>query len=126
MNKIDKTQHGKVSELKSVQKVLLICGIFSSLLYVGADIFAAMQWEGYSYISQSVSELQAIGAPTRPLIVSLFTMYNVLIIAFGSGIWVTDSRKRAHFTGLLLIGYGIVDVWRCYSSPCTCVEPKRQ
>jgi hypothetical protein len=103
-------QTGKEPQtLKIVRKVLLICGILSSLLYVGTDILAAMQWEGYSYTSQSVSELMAIGAPTRPLVVSLFTIYNVLVIAFGFGISATANRKRAlRFTGILLIGYGIV------------------
>jgi hypothetical protein len=92
-----------------VRKALLLCGILSSLLYIGTDILAAMQWRGYSYTSQAVSELMAIGAPTRPLTVSLFTIYNVLVIAFGFGVWLTDSRKRAlRFTGILLIGYGIV------------------
>jgi len=44
-----------------VRKLLLICGILSSLLYVGTDILAAMLYEGYSYTSQSISELGAIG-----------------------------------------------------------------
>lgn len=108
MNKIIKTQHVEVSELKIVQKVLLICGALSSLLYIGTDILAAMQWEGYSYISQSVSELMAVGAPTRQFIISFFSIYNILVIAFGLGICTTDSRKRARFMGILLIGYGIV------------------
>jgi len=104
--------------LKMVRKVLLFCGILSSLLYVGADIFAAMQWEGYSYASQAVSELSAIGAPTRPFIVSLFTIYNVLVIAFGLGILAIDSQKRVlRFAGILLIGYGIVGFVTLLSFP---------
>ncbi|MGG6311829.1 DUF998 domain-containing protein [Paenibacillus macerans] len=91
-----------------VQKALLVCGILSSLLYIGTDVLAALQWEGYSYTSQAVSELQAVGAPTRPLLVSLFSIYNLLIIAFGIGIGLTDNRKQTRFTGILLIGYGIV------------------
>jgi hypothetical protein len=49
------------------RKLLLICGIVSSGLYVAADILAAMRHEGYSYADQTISELSAIGAPTRPL-----------------------------------------------------------
>ncbi len=108
MNSIAKTQHVEVRTLKIIRKALLICGILSSLLYVGTDILAAMQWEDYSYTSQAVSELQAVGAPTRSLVVLLFTIYGVLVIAFGLGILLTDSRKRARFMGILLIGYGIV------------------
>lgn len=95
--------------LKMVRKVLLICGILSSVLYIGTDILAVMRWEAYSYTSQSVSELMAIEAPTRPLVVSLFTMYNLLVIAFGFGVLATDRQKRIlRFTGILLIGYGIL------------------
>lgn len=95
MNKIVKNRHGEVRTPKIVRKCLFICGVLSSLLYVATDILAAMQWESYSYISQSVSELQAIGAPTRPFIISLYSIFSVLVIAFGLGIWLTDSRKRA-------------------------------
>ena len=49
------------------ERTLLVCGILSSLLYVAMTIFVAMQWEGYSSISQTISELSAIGAPTRSL-----------------------------------------------------------
>ena len=46
-------------------RISLICGIASSLLYVAMNVFVPMQWEGYSSASQTVSELSAIGAPTR-------------------------------------------------------------
>jgi hypothetical protein len=49
------------------RKALLVCGILSSLLYVVMNVFVPMQWQGYSSASQTVSELSAIGAPTRPL-----------------------------------------------------------
>jgi len=92
-----------------VRKVLLICGILSSLLYVGTDILAAMLWEGYSYTSQMISELMAIGAPTRPFMIALFTVYNALVIAFGVGVWRAAGRKRSlRITAVLLVAYGAV------------------
>ena len=36
-----------------VRKVLLACGILSSLLYVATVVLAAMRWEGYSSTSQT-------------------------------------------------------------------------
>jgi hypothetical protein len=57
---------------------LLACGVLSSLLYVATDALGAMRREGYSYVSQTVSELSAIGAPTRPLVGALFLAYSVL------------------------------------------------
>jgi hypothetical protein len=94
-----------------VRKVLLICGFLASLLYVGTDILAAMRYEGYSYTAQAVSELSAIGAPTRPLVVPLFTMHSVLQIAFGLGVWMSARRKRSlRFTAGLLVGVGLIDL----------------
>ena len=49
------------------REILLVCGIVSSLLYVAMNVFVPMQWEGYSSASQTISELSAIGAPTRSL-----------------------------------------------------------
>lgn len=95
--------------LKIVRKALLICGILSSLLWIGGDILAAMLYEGYSYTSHSVSELSAIGAPTRSLLIPLNTIYSVLLFAFGLGVLATGGQKRAlRFTGILLIAHAIV------------------
>jgi hypothetical protein len=111
MNNVINTQKGEALVQKTVRKVLLICGIFSSLLYVGTDILAAMQWEGYSYTSQAFSELLAVGAPTRSFVLTLSIIYNVIVIAFGLCIWTTDSRKRSlRFTGILLIVYAILGI----------------
>ena len=67
-----------------------------------------MLWEGYNFLDQAVSELSAVGAPTRSLVVVLLLVYDVLLIAFGGGVW-TYSRKRAlRITGGLLIGIGVL------------------
>src|SRR6266702_3466632 len=92
-----------------IRNVLLICGILSSLLYVYTDIAAALRWEGYSYTSQAVSELEAIGAPTRPFLVSLFSVCGVLSVAFGVGVLASAGRKWSlRVTGILLIVFDIV------------------
>lgn len=94
-----------------VRKVLLVCGILAALLYVGSDILAALRWEGYSYINQSVSELRAIGAPTRPFLVPILTIYALLEIAFGLGVWMSAGSRRAlRITGVLLIALGVLDL----------------
>ena len=77
-----------------LRKILLICGILSSLLYVAMMFMAAMLYEGYHSASQTVSELSAIDAPTRSLWVSLAIMYSLLVIAFGYGVWKSAGRNR--------------------------------
>jgi hypothetical protein len=92
-----------------VRKVLLICGIVSSLLYVAMNIVGAMQFEGYDSASQAVSELFAIGAPSRPLWVLLGIVYQILVIAFGWGVWASAGRNRTlRVVGGLLLAYGVV------------------
>lgn len=93
------------SRTTMVRKVLLACGILSSLLYVATVVLAPVWWEGYSSASQTVSELIAIDAPTRPLVVPLFTAYSLLVIAFGLGVWGSAGGKRVlRFAAVGLIG----------------------
>ena len=93
-------------------KALLVCGILSSLLYVGMNIFVPMQFEGYSYASQTVSELSAIGAPTRPLWFWLGLVYTVLVVAFGLGVWLSAGRNRLlRVVGGLMIVSGVIGLF---------------
>jgi hypothetical protein len=59
--------------------------------------------------NQTVSELLAIGAPTRLLLVPLMITYSVLMIAFDWGVWVSAGRKRAlRVVAGLLVGLGVM------------------
>jgi hypothetical protein len=94
---------------KTVRQVLLICGILSSLLYVAMNVFVAMQWEGYNSASQTVSELSAIGAPTRSLWVLLGIPYTLLVTAFGWGVWASARRNRPlRVVGGLMVACGVI------------------
>lgn len=100
---------GAASRLRRIQ---IACGIFASLLYVGADLLAGTLWEGYSFVDQAISELSGIGAPTRPLIMSTGLAYCVLMIAFGLGIWSLRRNVALRVTGALLVGIGVLGfVW---------------
>ena len=76
-------------------------------------VFVAMQWEGYSSASQTISELSAIGAPTRSLWVLPAALYTVLVTAFGWGVWKSAGRNRAlRIVGGLIAAYGALGlVW---------------
>ena len=73
--------------------LLLVCGIVSSVLY-GAMI-AAIRFDGYSRISQTPSELTAIGRrPVRCGCCSARS-YTILVTAFGWGVWKAAGRDPA-------------------------------
>jgi len=92
-----------------IRRVLLVSGILSSLLYVAMNVFVPMRLEGYNSASQTISELSAIGVPTRALWIPLGIAYTVLLIAFGCGVWVSAGRNRAlRVVGGLLTANGLI------------------
>jgi hypothetical membrane protein len=91
------------------RQILLACGILSALLYAATDLIGGLRYEGYSFTSQAVSELMAVGAPSEPLVDPLFIIYGLLALAFAVGV-VREAagRSRALWTtGALLIAYSV-------------------
>jgi hypothetical protein len=106
------TQLGIASnERSAAHKVLLICGILSSLLYAAMNAFIPLWWPGYSLASRVVSELSAVGAPTRAIWVPLGVVWAVLMTAFGWGVWRSAGANRPlRIAGALLVAYGLFDL----------------
>lgn len=77
------------------RKAALACGAASFLLYVGFDALAAALYDGYSYADQTISELSAIGAPTRGLWLPFGAVWSLLVIALGAGVWASSGSNRA-------------------------------
>jgi hypothetical protein len=94
----------------AVRTILLGCGVLSSALYVGAEVYAWSRYPGYSPIAQGFSELLAEGAPTRPFLVAVAgAPYNLLVAALGVGVWLSPgSRRLSRLTGGLLLLYALV------------------
>jgi hypothetical protein len=73
--------------------VLLACAVASAPLYLAMDVASSLLYDGYSYKDQTISELSAIGAPTRTLWVVLGTVYAGLLVAGAVGIWLSAGEK---------------------------------
>ena len=92
-----------------LRKTLLACGLASSLLYLAMNVFVPLQWAAYSSFSQTISELSAIDAPTRPLWVPLGIVYTLLVAAFGVGVWTCADRSRPlRVVGGLFVANGLI------------------
>lgn len=92
-----------------VRRSLLFCGVLSSLLYAVADTLAGLRWEGYSFRDQAISELGAIGAPSRPLFAALLIPAYLLLVAFGMGVWQSaEGRRGLRVAAGLLIAFGVL------------------
>ncbi len=95
------------SDRVRMKKILLVCGIFSSLFYVAINIFVPLQDPQYSWTSQAVSELSAIGAATRQSWVAWSFLYTFLVMAFGYGVWLSGAGVRSiRIVGVLILIYG--------------------
>jgi hypothetical protein len=91
---------------------LLLCGILSSLLYVALNVAGALSWSAYSLSSQSVSELLAIGAPSRAVALSLGLGYDLALVAFGLGVRASAGHRRGlHAVAWLLMAIGVLGLF---------------
>ena len=110
MEPTDSFQGSKEGSARSrMLKALLICGLLSSLLYVAMNAFIPMLYPGYNIASFTVSELSAIGAPTRALWVALGTIWGLLLAAFGWGILISvRENRRLRVVGWLMIAQAII------------------
>ena len=89
-------------------RLLLMCGVLTTVWYFLINIIVPLQYDGYSIASQTVSELSAIDAPTRSLWNFLCAFYTLLLIAFGCGIalsWGANPKMR--LAAMLIIFDGI-------------------
>jgi hypothetical protein len=91
------------------RKHLLYCGIAAALFYIAMNIFFPFLDKRYNWITQTVSELSAVDAPTRPLWFPLGIVYTLLIAAFGWGVFrSTDGKRSLRIVGILLIINGLI------------------
>jgi hypothetical protein len=101
-----------ISGNKVLKKVLLFCGIISSLFYIGMNVFIPMLYAGYNSFTQTVSELSAIGTPTRQVWVNMALFYTMLLIAFGFGILKTANQIRnLRIVGILVIIHAVIGIF---------------
>ena len=103
--------HAQPARTRSIaRQALLLCGVLSTLLYIATDVLGGLRYDGYSFTSQAISELAAIGAPSKSFVDPLFIAYDALALVFGIGILrEAAGRNRALFiTSAMLVSYGAI------------------
>jgi len=74
---------------------LLFCGLLAFALYITADVVASLSYDGYSYRDQTISELSAIGAPTRGPWLVMGVAWEFLSLGLAIGVLRVAGRRRA-------------------------------
>lgn len=85
-------------------RACVFAGVVMFVLYILMDVVASLAYGGYSYVDQTISELSAIGAPTRTfwLVMSLF--YALFSLAFALGVLaLAGERRQVRIVGWLLL-----------------------
>jgi uncharacterized protein DUF998 len=93
------------------RKPLMTCGILAAVLYIAMTLFVGMLWDGYSAANHTISELSAIGAPTRSLWIALATAYTALMMAFGGTVWRAAPNRPLRAVGALLFTQALFGVF---------------
>src|SRR5215207_2013636 len=105
------------SRSHSTTKGMLICGFAAAAVYVVGDLVLGFVYRSsrlYSFKDQWISELTARGSPVRPGMVTVVTIHDLLLIAFGIGVWRAgaDAQNRTlRWAGVALIArhaFGLV------------------
>jgi hypothetical protein len=84
----------------------LCCGILASLLYFAVTAGMELIYEGFDPTAHTVSELSAVGVPTRSLWAWLAGGYTPLMLAFAWALWRSaGERRRLRIAAALLFAY---------------------
>jgi hypothetical membrane protein len=97
-------------ELDTTTRLLVMMGVAAPFLFAVTTIVGAAIRPGYSHMANAVSELVGAGAPNRlPLNIG-FLIYNVLVVAFASGIVTAfdDAPIAMRLSGWILAATGVV------------------
>lgn len=90
-------------ERGSVRRFLLWCGVLAALLYMATDVIGGLAYPGYSFSSQAVSELMAVGAPSERIVDPLFLVNGLLGVAFAIGVLLEKKGRALRIAGVLLL-----------------------
>lgn len=102
------SRHGMISS----KSKLLLCGMLSSAWYLLINILVPIKYKGYSVTNGTISELSAIGSPTRILWVLLVSLFPLLFAAFGWGVLQSSNDKPPlKITGWLIIAYSFFNLY---------------
>lgn len=97
---------------RSTIQWLLLAGVFSSLWYFAINVIVPAYYPGYDLMTYTVSELSAIGSPTRAMWVPLAVMYVFFFGVFGLGVvQLGRVAPGLKVTGWIIIGYAVFNVY---------------
>jgi hypothetical protein len=108
-----------------LRKVLLACGPLSALVYLGWHELAALRWEGYSRIANTISELHFTGTPSKSFLDPWQGWVDgALLAAFGIGIWLSaqGSRSLRVIGAVMIVPAAMIPLWMIFGEASLAVH----
>ena len=99
-----------------LRMVLLVCGPLSALVYIGWHELAALRWEGYSRISNAISELHFTGTPSNSLLDPWQGWVDSVLLAALIGIWLSaqGSRSLRVIGAVMIVPAAMIPLWMIF------------
>lgn len=66
----------------------------SVCLYILHVVLGGILWKGYSHLQQPISDLTAMGAPNRPLLQFIASLYGIFALLFAGTVAFSEGRKQ--------------------------------
>ena len=95
----------KLTQQTRLVTVSAVAGVIGPILFAIVTIALGYLWTGYDPLTNQISELGAINAPTTQLQALNFAILGILTIVFAIGLTVQDGRFRS--TSVLVGIYGL-------------------
>lgn len=90
-------------------RLMAASGVVMFAWYIAMDVIATLRYDGYSYTDWTISELSAIGAPTRTMWIAAGVVYQLLAFAFAFGVLRLAGQKRTlRIAGWILLVSAVV------------------
>jgi hypothetical protein len=108
---------------KGMKRNLLWCGVIAPAYFIFInDVIAVMLYPGYDRITRPVSELSATYAPSRPLLLPLLIIFQLLMMGFWIGVWqVSNHNRYLRISGIVMVVFTVLGIL-AYPFPMTTNE----
>lgn len=102
-----------------IKYLIFFCGLIGAFLFAITSIIGGLQFDGYSVISQYISESYATGIPNSEYLQHAFVASGILLAVFGFLAPSTFPKSKGITIGFILFGifYGLGTVTTGYF-PC--------
>ena len=111
--------------LRSANGLFAVCGMVAPILFVLALAVFGFLREGYSHLSDAITDLQEIGSPNMAGVNATFILMGLMVMAFSVGLYRgSGPGKRVKVASLLVLVIGLPvaavfpDDYSCPSPGC--------